>query len=270
MTTEKDENSSGNLIPEDARGDIAKKALGEAATNFGKEIAPLGHEVGSLTVRSVRLLMKPLQGVVWGGERIWEWLETAVSEKLRAVPEEKRTEPDPRIALPALQALVYTGSDESIRDLFANLISADMNADTKADAHPAFVEIIKEMTASEAKIVKHIHTNGPQVKFTFRALRYDYSGYRDLASTFTFAMNDLRFNSIEIGLSNLSRLGLVNLDDGKYPADEVFEEATKAILASGQKEKFAEQLGEGHRIELNKTGIFLTPLGESFAKVCVS
>ena len=52
-----------------------------------------------------------------------------------------------------MQALTYSLDEEHIREMFANLLAADMNADTKKGAHPAFVEFIKDMTPIEAKLL---------------------------------------------------------------------------------------------------------------------
>lgn len=269
MASENNDNRNGDLIPEDARGDLAKKAFGEAATNFGKEVAPLGQEVGSLTVRSVRLLMQPLKGVVWGGEKIMEWLETAVGEKLKAVPEEKRAEPDPRIALPAVQALVYTGNDEKIRDMFANLISADMNSDTKADTHPAFVELIKEMTATEARVLKYIYDNGAQVCFIQRRSDKGKSGYVEIGKKYTIDVARGSVKDLERGVYNLSRLGLLEVAEGKWPISDEFIKKEENFKNNETLVKLREEAKEHFDFSIAKRGIFLTPLGQSFVKVCL-
>ena len=77
--------------------------------------------------------------------------------------------PNPRIAVPALQALTYSLDDELIREMFANLLAADMNAETKKDAHPAFVELIKEMTPADARVLKICRETAPSAPLS-RAL----------------------------------------------------------------------------------------------------
>jgi hypothetical protein len=66
--------------------------------------------------------------------------------------------------VPALQALTYSLVEEAIREMFANLMAADMNSDRKGDVHPAFVELIKEMTPLEAQILRTLK-DGPRTEF---------------------------------------------------------------------------------------------------------
>jgi hypothetical protein len=91
-----------------------------------------------------------------------------MDQRLKGVPREKIVPPEPRIAVPALQALTYSLDDKLIRDMFANLLAADMNVDTKRDAHPAFVEIIKEMTPAEARFPTHTGRWPPDTRLRLR------------------------------------------------------------------------------------------------------
>lgn len=52
------------------KSSVIAKALGPAAEDFGEKIKPLGGEIGLLSVRAVRILLKPLSGLIWGFEKI--------------------------------------------------------------------------------------------------------------------------------------------------------------------------------------------------------
>jgi hypothetical protein len=144
------------------------KALSPAAEEFGKEIVPLGTRAGQLTSRVGVLLIRTLEPLVYGLERSADWIERAVTDRLKDVPPESIVPPSLRIAAPAMQALTYSMDDELIREMFANLLAADMNAQTKKDAHPAFVELIKEMTAIDARVLK-VCQPGFETSFLVRA-----------------------------------------------------------------------------------------------------
>jgi len=158
---ENEETSIGKSNKSDSTEQLKGKALGPAAESFGKEIAPLGQKFGALTNRVGDLLVRQLNHVVYGLEKTSAWIENAVAERLRGVPAEDIIEPNPRIAAPALQALTYSIGDETIREMFANLLAADMNAKTKSKAHPAFVEMIKELTPSDAHVLKLLQKQSP-------------------------------------------------------------------------------------------------------------
>lgn len=147
--------------------DPTTRALGPAADEFGKEIVPLGKKAGALTNRVGDLLLRALEPLVYGLEISANWIEKAVTDRLNNVPQDQIRPPNPRIAVPALQALTYSMEDSLMRDMFANLLAADMNAAKKEDAHPAFVEFIKEMTPADARVLK-IARAAPQTSFIVR------------------------------------------------------------------------------------------------------
>jgi hypothetical protein len=208
--------ASGKIPGLKGLDEATSKALSSAAEQFGKEIVPLGQRVGQLTNRVGALLIRAREPLVYGLERSGDWIEKAVSERLKDVPDDKIVPPDPRIAVPAMQALTYSLSDELIREMFANLLAADMNADTKKDAHPAFVELVKEMTPADARVLELIQQSarcafvvrvGSAKKFLPRGTHY------------SFQVQGLTDEDIGRSVNNLERLGLVEKRD-EFPATD--------------------------------------------------
>lgn len=118
-----------------------------------KDVAkPALQEVGSVAGRTVKALLSPLRGLLWGWERIEEFVENEVKKRLDKIPEDKRKSPDPEIAVPLLQALTYTAQNETLRDMYVNLLANSMNTDKNNVVHPSFVEIIKQMNSLDAKV----------------------------------------------------------------------------------------------------------------------
>src|ERR1041384_3162628 len=179
---------------------VAQRAFGEAADNFGKEIAPVGKELGAVTVKVARLLISGLEKSVYGIETVGSWIQKTVSERLKDVPEDKIVEPNPRIAIPSTQALVYSMNDETIREMFANLLAADMNAETKGRAHPAFVEMIREMTGTDARVLGVFRAAG-QVEF--RARLSHGNKWNEISTGFSFEVSGLTLDQIAKAVSNL-------------------------------------------------------------------
>ena len=54
---------------------------------------------------------------------------------------------------PALEALRYTGHQEGLREIYANLLATSLDVDTSLQAHPAFVDMIKSMSPDEARML---------------------------------------------------------------------------------------------------------------------
>ena len=82
--------------------------------------------------------------------------EKLLSQKLKNVDPNKIVQPEPYVAVPALQAISYSMNNDELRNLYANLLSKSMNIDTKDSVHPSFVEIIKQLSPFDAILLKKI------------------------------------------------------------------------------------------------------------------
>ena len=79
---------------------------------------------------------------------------------MRDVPPEKFVEPEPYIVGSAMLAMTFTLDCEELRNLYANLLASSMNSDIKDNVHPAFTEIIKQLSPDEARIMEYISNVG--------------------------------------------------------------------------------------------------------------
>ena len=134
----------------------SKEILNEAKAltpEVYKDIAkPALQEVGSVAGRTVKALLSPIRGMLWGWEQIEMFVEEGVKKKFERIPEERRKSPEPEIAVPLLQALTYTAQNETLRDMYINLLANSMDSDKEKVVHPSFVEIIKQMNTLDAKV----------------------------------------------------------------------------------------------------------------------
>lgn len=101
----------------------------------------------------MHVALAPISAFVWGCDQIKDFVSTKVAERLRNVPAENIVNPKANVAGPVLESLRYTGHEPSLSDLYANLLAASMDKATASGTHPAFVEIIRQFTPDEAKLV---------------------------------------------------------------------------------------------------------------------
>lgn len=142
---------------------VYQDVLQPAAQEFGKALQTVA--------KSVHVALAPVSALVWGYDQIKDFVSTKVAERLRNVSPENVVSPKPNVAGPALEALRYTGHESSLSDLYANLLAASMDKATASGAHPAFVEIIKQLTPDEAKLVSlFIHP----MAFPIITVRWEY------------------------------------------------------------------------------------------------
>jgi len=131
------------VVPE-----IYKDLFQPATKEFGRSL--------KLTADAVNLALAPIQGLIWGGETIRDYITVAVTKRLKDLPPKQIVYPKPSVAGPAIEALRFFGSESKLRGLFANLLASAMDTNTASTVHPAFVEIIKQLSPEEALILSYI------------------------------------------------------------------------------------------------------------------
>ncbi|WP_134089821.1 DUF4393 domain-containing protein [Olivibacter sp. XZL3] len=132
---------------------IANEIEGLSKEIYADAAKPIFSEIGKTAGGLTRILLSPLNGLVWGFDTIVENLDHAISKKLNKTSKEKLQTPPPFVAVPALEAMRYTGDIEELRNLYANLLANSMDMDTVQNVHPGFVDIIKNLTPDEAKLL---------------------------------------------------------------------------------------------------------------------
>lgn len=127
----------------------ASKLLPEVYKDLAQ---PATKEVGNVLGRSAKALLFPIRGFLWCWEKIEQVVTEGVEKRFEKIPEDKRKTPEPEIAVPLMQALTYTAQNETLREMYLNLLANSMNTDKAKDVHPSFVELIKQMNSLDAKV----------------------------------------------------------------------------------------------------------------------
>jgi hypothetical protein len=242
---------------------IYQDALQPAAKEIGKALGTVA--------KSVNVALAPVSALIWGYDRIKDFVDNKVTEKLENTPEENIITPPPHIAGPALESLKYAGSVEELQELYANLLASAMDSETTKNAHPCFVEVIKQLSSDEAKLlVCFIHT--PEIPaINIKNQREDDSGGRDHYRNFTNVGE--AFGVQELSLlpnywDNLKRLGLVKIPDiYKLLGDGIYKdlEEHKTVIEM----KLLLDSLDGRKCKIVYTSISLTDLGRQFVDTCV-
>lgn len=202
-------------------------------------------------------------------------LNKLVEEKLSSVPQELIAPPKPRIAVPTLQNASITEEHE-VRELYANLLANSMNKVVKNGVHPGFVEIIKQLSPDEAKIIgylrlhKRIPTLGLKIDKTDSSRVVYVKEFSDVPE---LSMCENIYDSQKY-FDNLVRLGLVERSpDGTYISNESIYEPLKNHPFIKNKyqniEKQSSTIDNFSKIDYIKGYCELTSFGESFCKICL-
>ena len=249
-------------------------AAKNVATTYKDEFKPAARQLGKLaetTGRAINLAISPVLGVIWGGEQIKEWVENKVAAKMEGTPTKEIVEPSASIVGPALEHIRFRASEPEIQDLFANLIATAMDRRLKQRIFPNFVEILKQLTPDEAKILKYMRTatNCPVVdiyRHTDKGRKLAYRRLtlvpRDAGCEFTFLGASYLDNLARLGLIEFLPNGSSYVEDGTYA--EVESHPEHAALRDALNDP-----PNGLSGTFERSGFLLTSLGFDFVQACV-
>lgn len=142
-----------------------EKALKTVPELYHDTLQPSAQETGKMLARIPRAINAAFSRLdKWILNREYSVDETKklLTEKLNKVDPDKIVEPEPYVAIPAIQAISYAMNSDELRNLYANLLAKSMISDTKDTVHPSFVEIIKQMSPIDAHIFQIIMSSQPR------------------------------------------------------------------------------------------------------------
>ena len=257
----------------------AVTGVAKAVPIYQGVVQPAAQEIGralQTVAKTVHVALAPVSALVWGYDKLNEFVSTKVAERLRNVPTENIITPKPNVAGPALESLRYTGHEDSLSDLYANLLAASMDKATATGAHPAFVEIIRQLTPDEAKLVSLFLQD---VALPLLNVRWEYKeqteakqGGKDVLVNFSLLgeMAGCEFNHlVPAYIDNLCRLGLAEIPPmWIYMSPGVYEPLEKSPVVENIKTQI--ELNPEFRAKIERRGLRITELGKQFAIVCVA
>lgn len=260
-----DTSDSADSTKKELAKEIYKDLVHPAAQSTGELVA--------LVPRAIKVALQPLEK--WILEREYNLAETQklLEEKLKNVKPENITSPEAYVAVPALQYISYCMDNDELRDMYANLLANSMNKVVKNGVHPAFVEIIRQLSPDEAKILKVIMIKEAVPTVTLRAEDLTGEG-RDIIRDFSnieessHCENPAAFNQY---LDNLIRLGLVKHAEMHQIliAEEQYQQLENHIKFSSIKD-IIPSIDANHPIpKIERSYINMTEFGKAFCKICL-
>lgn len=250
--------------------------LGEVIKLAGDDpnVKKAGGELGktALTItRTINNALLPLAAVNFAFEKARKYFaerfDQDIQEKAAHIPPEELIEPKASVAGPALQGLAFAHEEEGLKNLFLELLAGAMDK-RKADVvHPAFVEIVKQLEAEEARhlqailkteilpigtLVRRHKVNGSQITLRRHVLQMTNGGKPAIV------------DGLGAMVDNWTRLGLVTVSYTDTLTDERRYEwlSTRPELSAQPPETEESEF----KIEWTRGIIFPTELGNRFAR----
>lgn len=254
-----------------AVGDVLKTA----PTIYEDALQPTVQEVGKFAARIPRAINAAFSNLdkwILNKEYAIDETKKLLAQKLENVDPEKIVEPETYVAVPAIQAISYSMNSEELRNLYANLLAKAMNIDTKDQVHPAFVEIIKQMSPIDAKTLQYI-LNEPDKDIPIidliatRPISEEDEEYITLQSNITPMTFD-SVKSIAISIENLFRVSLIHIDEYEYTNgyDSILKSNSFKMLAQNHMTSLPTKY---ENLDVMKKSCDLSVLGQSFCDICI-
>lgn len=199
-------------------------------------------------------------------------LNILVTEKLSILPQELITAPKSRVAVPVLQNASIT-EEIDIRELYANLLANSMNKVVKDGVHPGFVEIIKQLSPDEAKILKYMSTHKIIPTITLRYIHNGGSGI-DIIKDFSNVGEITECEKpqdIAKYFDNLVRLGLiVNAGGLSSLTDKARYEPLKSHKWVAPQATVEKAIAIGFdKFDFEEGFVKLSSYGQDFCSICL-
>lgn len=197
--------------------------LKTAPTLYEDALQPTVQEVGKFAARIPRAINAAFSGLdkwILNKEYAIDETKKLLEKKLENVDPDKIVEPEAYVAVPAIQAISYSMNSEELRNLYANLLAKAMNSDTKDQVHPSFVEIIKQMSPTDAIIFKSIMKRKANPLIDLIIESPEKSSF--IIATNVSEFNDLYTDKACMSIDNLNKFGLISILSDRYYSDANF------------------------------------------------
>lgn len=238
----------------------------DAAKNLGKTAVTL--------TKTINNALMPLAAINFAFDKAREYFanqfQRELAEKAAAIPPENIVEPKASVAGPTLQGLAFTHQEANLKEMYLNLLATAMDGRVAEDAHPAFVEIIKQLNGDEADLIRSVlNSSGPIAVVQIQATKNKDGGHHVLLRHVLNLRNHVTQQPSEnkrlpAMIDNWIRLGLVEVSYDAYLTSETAYEWVE------QRPEFIRlrdlHSNDTQKVDFAKGYIVRTELGLQFAK----
>jgi hypothetical protein len=258
-------------IKEKAFKKIANE-FNESSKGTGENLGSCALEISKTTKGLVEICLSPFNMVIWSYNNIKEKFIPLVAKKLRKTPDDNIQTPKTSIAGPTIEALRFASEEPELQNMFANLLATSMDKETASNAHPSFVEIIKQLSPDEARILDYMNKLSSAIPIIdIRIQMGEAKHFLNYITNFSLIGEisncSLPYNS-QSYIDNLCRLKLCDIPNGhKIANKDVYSNLEKNDLIQNHIKELKKN-NEKDPIFIHKK-LDLTNFGRAFINSCI-
>lgn len=267
---------TGSDFEKEFASSLAKETAKSAWEIFKATLLPpateLGKGLGDLIFAVMTPITFPVEYLRIITKAAHDKFRNGVQRKVSVVAQEKLCLPDPQIVFNTLQDARFCVYRDELREMFENLIASSTNTDYADYVHPAFSEIIRQLSPYDANILEQFSDYG-----TYRIFKYLRQTSDPTEFTFQYFWDPKQPREIQTkGINTLVFLGLVQIigtsafEIGVRESHASFSHYR--VLGSGINERPYQSMTYGvEKDVLIDETLLISPteLGRDFIKVCI-
>ncbi|WP_162529272.1 DUF4393 domain-containing protein [Segeticoccus rhizosphaerae] len=261
----------GDPQDREALRELAKEsgALDPAARAYAKRLA---------VKEQIRMKIWQPLGMLFGISRDYFENDFAddLADRVAQIPEEELITPRLSVAGPTVQGIAFTVDEPELRAMYLNLLAAASDSRVASTAHPAFAEIIRQLSPEEAVILGPVLNQAyhPIIEIRSKVVNAEGGPDRGWNTLSTLVMN-WTLNGQQafvperaLQIVNWQRLGLVTVAfDTFMTADGAYEWAETNPRVIGL--RTALDTDDLKRIQIEKGLLTVTDFGRAFNQVVI-
>lgn len=242
-----------------------KAAIGGTTTQIGQQINNYGMTPEQACQTAIAMFREYYPKL---RQEALDEVSKIVNQELQKIPQSDIQAPSLKITVPLLQNASIT-EETNLREMYGKLLAGDMNKKLKPLVHPAYIEIINQMSSDDAKLfaqIVKIQNSIPVagITFTFSSqyLTQAFPHY------FSPSFSEIDPWKASISIENLARLTIIHLFDGSvtnYNYNQIKEDPfVKERFEFAKKSNPSRKL----TLKLSTYVIQLNDFGRRFASLC--
>ena len=149
--------------------------------------------------------------IIYKRQLSFQSFKKEIKEAMSNIPPGDLQEPSISLLGPALEATSYYIEEETIRQMFASLIAASMDKRKNGQVHHSFVDVIKQMTPLDAKVLSKL--DNPTILLHYQTHdRNNPPNKVGITSDILLSDDFPEFdNDVSLSIGNLARLGFLEI-----------------------------------------------------------
>lgn len=183
--------------------------------------------------------------------------------KYDLIPTEYQVEPSSYIALKGVNELNYSLEEDYIKEMFQNLLIADMDSRKQNKVLPAYIEIIKQLSIEDASFLQNFN-NAKTTFFGLILVNYDIAP--NPIGKELIISKDKIITLKDIVVDNLERLNIIKVYDDKFLTDTQQYDIGFKLIQDKYINPGPFQLG----LTYKKALLMITDFGKNFIDICLS